>query len=199
MQCATCWAFAASGALESKAAIEKGSEAPELSEQQLVDCVVTGYAPDASGCPPGKTCLGPVYIPLQWVFRVMNVWYGRRKYLGPILTGNSWRDPRPVRARIRTGPKQSWRILTGGGPGRMAILTAIRTQTRQDCPSAHPCSARMTVRMNPDGPGQSGQGPNFPTVSLSRIQQVILSNRAHLGWPVQQRPSIRLAPSYESL
>jgi hypothetical protein len=49
----------------------------------------------------------------------------------------------------------------------MAILAAIRTQPRHDCPSAHPCSARMAVRIHPDGPGQSGRGPNISDVGPS--------------------------------
>ena len=47
-QCGSCWAFSATSAMESAAAIA-GASLPNLSEQNIVDCYETGY----NGCQGG--------------------------------------------------------------------------------------------------------------------------------------------------
>lgn len=52
-QCGSCWAFAATAALESYYLIAGGQEVWDLSEQQLVDCVSPNYGYASNGCEGG--------------------------------------------------------------------------------------------------------------------------------------------------
>ncbi|KAL4451876.1 hypothetical protein ABPG75_007538 [Micractinium tetrahymenae] len=52
-ECGSCYAFAALGAMEAKAILDGTSKGPDLSEQQMVDCMTADPFYDSKGCEGG--------------------------------------------------------------------------------------------------------------------------------------------------
>ncbi len=99
-----------------------------------------------------------------------------------ILAGNSWRDPRPVRARIP---------VTGGGPGRMAILAAIHAQPFKivraliRAAPGWPSRFILTGQDNPGGaqifPTEGSTTASLDPLAVAGIQTICLPSKTLAG------------------
>jgi len=136
MQCGSCWAFSATAALESQAAIASNSRPKKLSEQWLVDCdMQCGQYRQENGCDAG--CNGGLQ-PNAWVYTTaQNGQPGESDYpytgtggtcqtgLAPVTVPKSWEfaasDEASIAAYVATnGPlsiavdASNWSFYQGG-------------------------------------------------------------------------------------